>query len=84
MTEHITVAPAVEVPDMRPAPELKVADRCDTGDCGAQAFVLTMFNGHELLWCGHHYAEHEDDLKQHVVIDARGEINQTASISANV
>ena len=39
---------------------LRVADRCDR--CGAQAFVGVLLASGSLLFCGHHYAKHEDDL----------------------
>jgi hypothetical protein len=42
---------------------LNASDRCDR--CGAQAYVrVTMINGFELLFCGHHSREHSDKLKQ--------------------
>ncbi len=43
--------------------ELTAADRCDR--CGAQAYLrVTLTNGGELLFCGHHARAHEDRLKQ--------------------
>ena len=43
------------------APSLSVADRCD--GCGAQAYVrVTLVNGGELLFCGHHWGRHSDAL----------------------
>jgi len=46
--------------DDRPA--LSAADRCDR--CGAQAYVrVVLAGGGELLFCRHHYTEHEDKLK---------------------
>lgn len=45
--------------DERPA--LSSADRCDR--CGAQAYVrVVLAGGGELLFCRHHYTEHEDKL----------------------
>lgn len=39
------------------------AFRCDTGGCGAQAYVKTTFkSGGELLWCMHHAREAESKL----------------------
>jgi len=43
-------------------PALNAADRCDR--CGAQAYVrVVLAGGGELLFCSHHYAEHEDKLR---------------------
>jgi hypothetical protein len=42
-------------------PELTAADRCDR--CGAQAYVrVVLAGGGELLFCRHHYSEHESSL----------------------
>jgi hypothetical protein len=42
-------------------PTLSAADRCDR--CGAQAYVrVVLAGGGELLFCRHHYSEHEDKL----------------------
>jgi hypothetical protein len=39
------------------------ADRCDSGQCGAHARVLTTLpNGLTLQWCGHHYRACETGL----------------------
>ena len=43
-------------------PQLNVSDRCDR--CGAQAFVrVTLDGGSTLLFCGHHFKEHEVRLR---------------------
>lgn len=43
-------------------PALNAADRCDR--CGAQAYVrVVLAGGGELLFCRHHYSEHEDKLE---------------------
>jgi hypothetical protein len=39
---------------------LLARDRCDR--CGAQAHVATRHEGGELLWCCHHFTEHEAEL----------------------
>lgn len=59
---------------------LKIADRCDR--CGAQAFVITQHEDSELLWCAHHYRQHEGKLATAKVLDARSTINKEASVSA--
>lgn len=42
-------------------PALTASDRCDR--CGAQAYVrVVLSGGGELLFCRHHYSEHEDRL----------------------
>ena len=43
-------------------PRLTAEDRCDR--CGAQAYVqVELFQGAELLFCGHHSREHGDKIK---------------------
>lgn len=44
--------------------QLNATDRCD--QCGAQAFVQTFFSSGYLLFCAHHYKEHEASLEQSV------------------
>jgi len=34
---------------------LTAADRCDSGSCGAQAYVLVKGVSGELMFCAHHY-----------------------------
>lgn len=48
---------------------LTAADRCDR--CGARAVVVTDHDGTHLLWCGHHFTEHEDALVMRIVLDQR-------------
>lgn len=36
---------------------LSAIDRCDTRNCGAQAYVKVTGVAGELLFCGHHYEE---------------------------
>jgi hypothetical protein len=35
--------------------QLLVSDRCDSKDCGAQAYVKVVGTVGELLFCSHHY-----------------------------
>lgn len=35
--------------------QLTNLDRCDAGNCGAQAYVKAVGMSGELLFCGHHY-----------------------------
>ena len=63
-----------------PERELDAHDRCDTGDCGARAYVAVVFvakeDTPELLFCGHHYGEHQEKLSASTVkvIDQRASI----------
>lgn len=70
-----TVFPETESPgSARPA--LTAADRCDR--CGAQAFVrIVLAGGGELLFCRHHYTEHEDKLRSIAIAvdDAREQLD---------
>lgn len=40
---------------------LTLLDRCDR--CPAQAFYLTVNESGELMWCYHHFHEHETRLR---------------------
>lgn len=69
---------------MADEPYLKIADRCDR--CGAQAFAAATIDGTDLLFCGHHFAEHETELRKVAtkVVDERARINYRPSQSATV
>lgn len=61
-------------------PALSAADRCDR--CGAQAYVrVVLAGGGELLFCRHHYTEHEGKLSKVAVDvdDERERIGVTAA-----
>ena len=66
------------------AASLKVADRCDR--CSAQAFVQiqNITTGHDLLFCGHHFAKHETHFSPEawIVFDERHRINAKPSASS--
>lgn len=64
-----------------PREDLRIADRCD--ECGAQAYVAVAFESNaevdhpgELLFCGHHYAKHEERLREFVVKDQRAQLTE--------
>lgn len=59
--------------------DLLATDRCDR--CGAQAFVLVVIEGTDLLFCAHHYREHAPKLDQHKVLDRRSTLEKEASDS---
>jgi hypothetical protein len=49
-------------PTLSPTTPLTALDRCDR--CGAQAYVrVTLAAGGDLLFCGHHFREHEARLR---------------------
>jgi len=62
---------------------LKIADRCDR--CGAQAFVLATGVSGELMFCGHHYHEHEYQITQwaYKIVNELDTINEK-SASSNI
>ena len=62
---------------------LKIADRCDK--CGAQAFVLATGVSGELMFCGHHYHEHEYMITQwaYKIVNELDTINEK-SASSNI
>ncbi len=69
------------VATVAPAADLTRADRCDR--CSAQAFVravLPSADGLELLFCGHHFRDHELKLiaAGAVVHDQRHRIDEAA------
>lgn len=60
-------------------------DRCDR--CGAQAYVEVRFASGPLLFCAHHFAEHEEAIVLSggdIVTDERHLINVKPSVSASV
>jgi hypothetical protein len=59
-------------------------DRCDTGNCPAQAWVLVKFLSGELLFCSHHFDKFEAALIKdaYEVIDERHRINAKSESSA--
>jgi hypothetical protein len=61
---------------------LTLKDRCDR--CKAQAFVAAKGFEGELLFCGHHYAKHEEALTKwaYEIIDERDFINHKSESSA--
>ncbi|HET8970798.1 MAG TPA: hypothetical protein VFN19_07055 [Candidatus Nanopelagicales bacterium] len=65
------------------APELAMlaTDRCDR--CGAQAYVrVTLAAGGDLLFCAHHFREHEERLRplaQHIQDETDRLVETTAS-----
>ena len=60
--------------------ELTALDRCD--QCVAQAFVEVHVAPCALLFCAHHYGEHELALLPYPVNDQRDRINAAPSQSA--
>lgn len=40
---------------------LRMSDRCDAGQCGAQAYVKVTGITGELYFCAHHYAKADQD-----------------------
>jgi hypothetical protein len=57
-------------------------DRCDS--CSAEALVWTNGVAGELLFCGHHYAKHEEKLKDYAfeIIDERDKLIQNKLIGS--
>ena len=51
--------------------ELSLSDRCDK--CQAQAFVRVKLVNGELYFCGHHFTEHELNLREsaYEILDER-------------
>lgn len=68
-------------------PSMNKSARCDR--CGAQAFVMASFTSLNLplMFCGHHFAKHEDAIVLsggNIVADERHTINLAPSMSASV
>jgi hypothetical protein len=63
---------------------LNKQDRCDTGGCPAQAWVLVKFLTGELLFCSHHFDTFEAALikDSYEVVDERHRINAKSESSA--
>lgn len=75
-------APATQAPA-----RLTRADRCDTSECSAQAFIEATHADQpnlKLLFCGHHGRNHEPGLiaKGFVIHDETHRINAVSASSA--
>lgn len=66
------------------AKALNKSDRCDAGNCPAQAWVLVKFLSGELTFCSHHFDKFEAALIKdaYEVIDERHRINAKSESSA--
>ena len=60
------------------------ADRCDTGGCTSQAWVLATFTRGELFFCRHHYLKNQAgiDASALAVLDETHLINARSESSA--
>lgn len=68
-------------PTMAPEQSLLATDRCDR--CGAQAYVrVTLAGGGDLLFCGHHFREHEVRLRP-LALDVHDETSKLAATPAS-
>ena len=70
--------PILEVPPVA----LTYSDRCDR--CGAQAFIKIILLTGELLFCVHHFTQHETVLRSATIniLDERSKINGKSESSA--
>ena len=67
---------------LSPSTPLTALDRCDR--CGAQAYVrVSLTAGGELLFCGHHYREHEARLRPLAsdVLDETAKLTEPAPVT---
>lgn len=65
-------------PTLAPQHPLLATDRCDR--CGAQAYVrVTLAGGGDLLFCAHHFREHEARLRPLAleIHDETGKLTET-------
>ncbi len=68
-------------PTLSPTAQLTALDRCDR--CGAQAYVrVVLVAGGDLLFCGHHFREHEARLRPLAldVQDETGRLTEPAPV----
>ncbi|HEY7859660.1 MAG TPA: hypothetical protein VIC82_14275 [Candidatus Nanopelagicales bacterium] len=69
-------------PTLAPEQALLATDRCDR--CSAQAYVrVTLSAGGDLLFCGHHFREHEDRLRP-LALRIQDETDRLATTTAIV
>ena len=69
-------------PTLSPTAQLTALDRCDR--CGAQAYVrVVLAAGGDLLFCDHHFREHEARLRPlaHDVQDETARLTEPATTS---
>ncbi|QOP65091.1 hypothetical protein PQE12_gp31 [Arthrobacter phage Adumb2043] len=83
----------VKTSNLAPA-TLTAADRCDApatvgarSACGARAYVAATFNAPRqgplpLYFCGHHFAEHEDVIRDRAILVVDERWNLTESVKA--
>lgn len=59
-------------------------DRCDVGECGAQAYVRVEFKSGILQFCAHHYAQQPLSLQQSSISihDERAKLAERLDVSA--
>jgi hypothetical protein len=64
---------------------LSASDRCDTGDCSAQAFVQAIGVSGDLLFCAHHYKKIADNAPGYAALEqfAYKIINETGRLVEN-
>jgi len=55
-------------PETMVSETLNANDRCDVGDCGAQAYVFVQFPTGSLLFCGHHFTANESAIRKTLVL----------------
>lgn len=48
--------------DTADLPDLTGHDRCDNSGCNAAAYVRVALSAGDLVFCGHHYSNHETAL----------------------
>jgi hypothetical protein len=72
-------APPPPAPERRPA-RLKATDRCD--QCGARAYVAAEIHDVDLLFCAHHYRDHEEKIREvaEEVLDERWQLDEAETI----
>ena len=70
MTTVIEEAEVTEEQDATNGRTLTLNDRCDTGSCGAAAYVNVKGVSGNLLFCAHHYNEIDNDPVKNEKINA--------------
>lgn len=84
---YAKTAQPVWTPPVQIGRELTHLDRCD--QCGAAAYVRTesYYSTFTLLWCGHHYSEHERGghftSETHNILDERPHLKAAVHAQAN-
>lgn len=71
--------------DVKESDTLTSHDRCDTANCGSQAYVRAILSSGDLLFCNHHYNKVEATIESvaQEVLDERWKLYKTVKLDVS-